>query len=192
MAAAAMPYARFFVMPITSVERGNEHVGTWKVARAFATEDFMAMSAITINKAACRAYGILFVLLGITVLLFGGLLIYSSVFGVPDRLPAWNLTGALATMDLKSQPFFGAGVACVIFAAIPISIGVFSYLGNVWTMIIGTLLWLVFCFPGPLFFFPGQVSGYGQFEIICSLVFVLLTILAVAFREHPAPTPAVI
>jgi hypothetical protein len=83
-------------------------------------------------------------------------------------------------------------VACVIFAIIPIAIGVFSYLGYVWTMILGTLLWLVFCFPGPLLFFPDQASGYGLFEIALSLVLVLLTILAVASREHPTPTPAVI
>jgi hypothetical protein len=34
------------------------------------------MSALTINKVVCRVYGTLFLLLGVTSLLFGGLLIY--------------------------------------------------------------------------------------------------------------------
>jgi hypothetical protein len=147
------------------------------------------MTALTINKLACRVYGTLFVLLGVTVLLFGGLLIYSSVFSLPDHLPDWNLARALASLDLKTGAFLGLGVACLVVAVIPIAIGVFSCLRYVWAMIIGTLLWVVFCFPGPLLFFPGQVSGYGEFEIIITLVFVLLTITAIAWRPRPAPPP---
>src|SRR5438105_11939244 len=143
------------------------------------------MSALTINKVVCRVYGTLFLLLGVTSLLFGGLLIYSYVFSLPDRLPDWKLFRALASLDLKTEPFLGLGVASMVLAAIPIAVGVFACLRYVWAMLIGTLLWLVLYFPGPLLFFPGKASGFGAFEIISTLVFVLLTIVAVMCRPRP-------
>ena len=145
------------------------------------------MSALTINKVVCRVYGTLFLLLGVTSLLFGGLLIYSYVFSLPDRLPDWKLFRALASLDLKTEPFLGLGVASMVLAAIPIAVGVFACLRYVWAMLIGTLLWLVLYFPGPLLFFPGKASGFGAFEIISTLVFVLLTIVGASISLLSSP-----
>jgi hypothetical protein len=144
------------------------------------------MSALTITKLAYRIYGVLFLLLGTVGLLFGGLLIYSSAFGLPNHLPDWTIVRALASMDLKAEPYLGLlGVFLSVAAAIPIVLGVFAYLRQLWAMIVGTLLWLVFYFPGPALFFTMK-SRPGVFEIAVTFVVVLLTIAAIAWRSRPA------
>jgi hypothetical protein len=160
---------------------------------------FATMSALTINKIACRVNGTLFALLGVRSLFFGGLLTYISLFGLPDRLADYTpFSRMLASVIGGSVTLFrawastpegnvwGVGVIFLVAAAIPIAIGVYSWLRYLWAMIIGTLLWLVFYFPGPLFF-PGKTWRFGAFEIIGTLVIVLLTIVAIMFRPRGDP-----
>jgi hypothetical protein len=144
---------------------------------------FATMPALTINKIACRVNGTLFALLGVRSLLFGGLLTYISLFGLPDRLADYTLFRAWASTKGNE---WGVGVTFLVAAAIPIAIGVYSWLRYLWAMIIGTLLWLVFYFPGPLFF-PGRTGRFGAFEIIGTLVIVPLTIVAIMFRPRDDP-----
>jgi hypothetical protein len=143
------------------------------------------MSSLTINKLACRAYGTLCLLSAAILLLTSGVLIYFSLYGLPAMK---EVTEALATTGMDQptvEKYMGiAGVAFMVVAAIPIIIGVLACMRYVWAMIVGTVLWASF--------FGIAIIGDGssklpehKFELISTIVFVLLTIAALAWRPRP-------
>ena len=150
------------------------------------------MSAFSSNKVVCRVYGSLFLLVGVMALLLGGLLIYMAGSNLSD----WKLIAkspAFGGLDQKTFEVVTGwgGALCLVAAVIPIVLGVLAWLRYVWAMIIGTALWV-------LLFSHGLMGGFAQprmhkFELISTLVLVLLTIAAVACRRRtasPAQTPS--
>ena len=86
---------------------------------------------------------------------------YASMFGLSD-LPDW-VSGPLAKVeDLQTWRIFAGSAIIVAFAMIPTLIGVFALWRKVWAVIVGTLLWVAFYFPGPLFIFPGHRSSWDR------------------------------
>ena len=143
------------------------------------------MSALTINKLACRTYGTLCLLSAALLLLTSSVLIYFSLYGLPAMK---EVTEALATAGMDKptvEKYMGiAGVAFLVVASIPIIIGVLACMRYVWAMIVGTVLWTSF--------FGLAIIGDGssklpdhKFELISTAVFVLLTIAALAWRPRP-------
>jgi hypothetical protein len=143
------------------------------------------MSAFSSNKVVCRVYGSLFLLVGAMTMFLGGLLVYMADSNLSD----WKVIAespAFAGLDQKTFEVVTAwaGALFLVAAVIPIVLGVLAWLRYVWAMIIGTALWV-------LLFGHGLMGAFAQprmhkFELISTLVLVLLTIAAVACRRRTA------
>jgi hypothetical protein len=143
------------------------------------------MSAFSSNKVVCRVYGNLFLLIGVMALLLGGLLIYMASSNLSD----WKVIADSPAFEGLDQKTFEVvtgwgGALCLVAAVIPIVLGVLAWLRYVWAMIVGTALWI------PLFG-HGLMGGFAQprmhkFDLVSTLVLVLLTIAAVACRRRTA------
>jgi hypothetical protein len=143
------------------------------------------MSAFSSNKVVCRIYGSLFLLIGVMALLLGGLLIYMAGSNLSD----WKVIADSPAFEGLDQKTFEVvtgwgGALCLVAAVIPIVLGVLAWLRYVWAMIVGTALWI-------LLFGHGLMGSFAQprmhkFELISTLLLVLLTIVAIACRRRTA------
>ena len=106
------------------------------------------MSALTINKLACRTYGTLCLLSAAILLLTSGVLIYFSHYGLPAMKEISEAVAATGVDQPTFQKYMGiVGGALMAIAIIPIVVGVLACMRYVWAMIVGTVLWA--CFFGP-------------------------------------------
>jgi hypothetical protein len=145
------------------------------------------MSTLTLYNIACKTFATLFLLLGVAILLLGVLLIYLSIFGVTDWYPIFQVQ-ALLGVNLRAFEKFGAfGAFLLLIAVIPIVLGVLAYRHYVWAMIIGTFLFLLSYLPAAVRSDFAELTMH-KFEIIGTLIFFLLTVVAI--RCCPAPALA--
>lgn len=148
------------------------------------------MSALTISKLACRTYGTLCLLSAAILLLTSGVLIYFSLYGLPAMKEISEAVAATGVDQPTFQKYMGivAG-ALMAIAFIPIVVGVLACMRYVWAMIVGTVLWA--CFFGLAIMGDGfSKLPEHKFALTSIVVFVLLTIVAIAWRPRPTTSGA--
>jgi hypothetical protein len=148
------------------------------------------MSALTINKLACRTYGTLCLLSAAILLLTSGVLIYFSLYGLPAMKEISEAVAATGVDQPTFQKYMGiVGGALMAIAFIPIVVGVLACMRYVWAMIVGTVLWA--CFFGLAIMGDGfSKLPEHKFALTSIVVFVLLTIVAITWRPRPTTSGA--
>jgi hypothetical protein len=148
------------------------------------------MSALTINKLACRTYGTLCLLSAAILLLTSGVLIYFSLYGLPAMKEISEAVAATGVDQPTFQKYMGivAG-ALMAIAFIPIVVGVLACMRYVAAMIVGTVLWACF--------FSLTIMGDGfsklsehKFALTSTVVFAVLTVVAIVWRPRPPTSGA--
>ncbi len=148
------------------------------------------MSALTINKLACRTYGTLCMLSAVILLLSSGMFAYFFLYGLPAIKGVSEAVAASGVDQPTFEKYMGIiAVVFVVIALVPIIVGVLACLRYIWAMIVGTVLWSSFF---GLAILSGGFSKLPEhkFELASIAVFVVLTIAAIVWRPRPAATGA--
>ena len=143
------------------------------------------MSALTLNKAACRIYGALYLVVGVMMWFVGIVAVGIFIFGV-SRMKEFSVNVAQSGLDPNTFEFYvGIGGAVIlVLSAIPIALGMFACWQRLWAMIVGTVLWALFS----VLVIVGDKSaklGDHKFALATIGIFVLLTIAAIVWRPRP-------
>jgi hypothetical protein len=144
------------------------------------------MSALTINKIACRAYGTLFLACGAMLWFVGIVAVCVFIFGA-SGMRELSVAVAQSGLDQKTfETYMGIGGAVILaVSAIPIVLGMFACRQRLWAMIVGTALWSLFAGLAILGDHSAKVGDH-KFALASIAVFVLLTIAAIIWRRRPA------
>lgn len=147
------------------------------------------MSALTINKLACRAYAALCFLSASFIVFAGAMCVYFIIVGLPPQVVAeFEAQKDLADLTIEQVLTMGA-VFLFVLALVPIVCGILACMRYVWAMIVGTTLWSAFF---GLIIVTGGVSKLpgNKFELISTGLLILLTVVAGVSRSRPAaPNP---
>ena len=153
------------------------------------------MSALTINKLACRAYAAL-CFLSASIILFGSAMCaYFIIVGLPDKVLAEFAAGIAAEKTLEGltpDRLLAMGVVfLLVLALVPIVCGILACMRYVWAMIVGTTLWSAFF---GLVIATGGISKLpeNKFELISTGLLILLTVVAGVSRSRPAAANTVV